>query len=86
MCRNRVTHIIFVPVIMWAMLVWLSKIPVVLVAEKFPFNVSFAVTFLHIFYYILLEPVAGVKHSACSSCFYLLIFCNCLHSLLLPFH
>lgn len=54
-------HIIFVPVIFWTFFVWLSMIPIFLLFDKYPFNVSFAITFLYIFYYILLEPVAGVN-------------------------
>lgn len=60
-CRNRVIHIIFVPVIFWTFFVWLSMIPIIVIFEQYHFNVSFAVTFLYIFYYILLEPVAGVS-------------------------
>jgi len=59
--RNRAIHIIFVPVIFWTFFVWLSMIPIILLFDKYPFNVSFAITFLYIFYYILLEPVAGVN-------------------------
>ena len=59
--RNRVIHIIFVPVIFWTFFVWLNMIPIIVIFEQYHFNVSFAVTFLYIFYYILLEPVAGVS-------------------------
>lgn len=59
--RNRFIHILFVPVIFWTFFVWLSMIPIVILFDQFPFNVSFAITFMYIFYYILLEPVAGVR-------------------------
>lgn len=51
-------HIIFVPMLFWSSMVMLAHILILL--ERFPFNISFAVTFLYIFYYLLLEPVAGV--------------------------
>ena len=54
-------HIIFVPIIFWTFFVWLSMIPIIVIFDRYSFNVSFAITFLYIFYYILLEPVAGVR-------------------------
>lgn len=65
-CRNRFVHIMCVPVIFWTLFVWLSMIPIVVLFDRIYFNVSFAVAFLYIFYYILLEPVAGV--SVCRGC------------------
>lgn len=59
--RNRSIHMVCVPVIFWSFLVWIARIPVIVVLDHFPVNVSFALTFLYIFYYALLEPVAGVK-------------------------
>ncbi len=61
-CRNRVTHIICVPIIFWSFIVWLTRIPLIVLLERFPINISFALTFLYIFYYVLLEPVAGVSN------------------------
>lgn len=58
--RNRAIHIVCVPLIFWSILVWLAKLPILILLERFPFNVSFAFTFMYIFYYLLLEPVAGV--------------------------
>lgn len=58
--RNRVVHIIFVPMLFWSFMVFVANLPVVILFEQIPFNFSFALTFLYIFYYILLEPVAGV--------------------------
>lgn len=40
-------------------MVMIAHIPVVLFMEKYPVNVSFCLTFLYIFYYVLLDPVAG---------------------------
>lgn len=39
---------------------WVAKLPIVILLDRFPFNVSFALAFVYIFYYFLLEPVAGV--------------------------
>lgn len=58
--RNRIVHTVTVPIILWTFVVGLAKIPIVVLFEVFPFNVSFTVTFLYILYYLLLEPVAGV--------------------------
>jgi len=58
--RNRLVHFVCVPLIMWTILVWLAKLPILILMERLPFNISFALTFLYIFYYLLLEPVAGV--------------------------
>ena len=60
MPRNVIIHIIFVPIILWATMMCLAKIPIIVFFDVFPFNVSFAITFSLIFYYILMEPVAGV--------------------------
>lgn len=64
----------------------LARIPVIVVFEKFPINVSFAVTFLYVFYYLLLEPVAGVLidvrciiyclGNICSICSHAYILCE----------
>ena len=55
-------HIIFVPLIFWTVFVWLAALfPIMVLFDRYTFNVSFAVTFVYIFYYILLEPIAGVK-------------------------
>ena len=58
--RNRVVHILFVPMLFWSFMVFVANLPVLIIFEQIPFNFSFAFTFLYIFYYILLEPVAGV--------------------------
>lgn len=47
--------------LIWSLMVCLAHLPVLVLMNQFPFNVSFAVTFLFIFYYLLLEPVAGVR-------------------------
>lgn len=44
-------------------MVLLAEIPVLVLFGKLPINISFAATFIYIFYYLLLEPVAGVQLS-----------------------
>lgn len=62
----------------WSMMVFTSNVPVIMVLEKIPFNFSFAIAFLYIFYYILLEPIAGVNDHFLDD--RLLIFLGCLCS------
>lgn len=59
--RNRVIHVICVPMLFWSFMVAMAKVPTLILLDQFPFNLSFAMTFVYIFYYILLEPVAGVS-------------------------
>lgn len=59
---NRAIHVVTVPIIFWSFLTCLAKIPIIVLFERFPFNISFAVTFFYILYYLLLEPVAGVHY------------------------
>lgn len=78
--RNRVVHIIFVPMLFWSFMVCIAHLPIIVLFERLPFNFSFAVTFAYIFYYILLEPVAGVIMMI------LLLILNVIYRLfLLPF-
>lgn len=60
---NRVVHIIFVPLLFWSFMVFVATLPVLMFLDQTPFNFSFAITFLYIFYYILLEPVAGAVYA-----------------------
>ena len=53
-------HILFIPMLFWSFMVFVAHLPVIILFEQFPFNFSFALSFLFIFYYLLLEPVAGV--------------------------
>jgi uncharacterized membrane protein YGL010W len=58
---NRAIHLLCVPLIFWsAMACMASKIPVLIVYDVYPINTTFIVTFLYIFYYLILEPVAAV--------------------------
>jgi len=45
----------------------MAKLPIIILFDRFPFNISFAITFFYIFYYLLLEPVAGVRYKSLSS-------------------
>lgn len=50
------------PLIFWSSLVVLASLPMIVFFDYFIVNVSFVATFACIFYYILLEPLAGVLH------------------------
>ena len=89
--RNRAVHILFVPMLFWSFMVFIAHVQMRLIFENFPFNWSFAITFLFIFYYLMLEPVAGV----CSAIIVLLFLVNifrpfllhfCSHSHILPMY
>ena len=54
-------HILFVPMLFWSFMVCVAHLPMLMFFDRFPFNFSFALAFLYIFYYLLLEPVAGVQ-------------------------
>lgn len=60
--RNRVVHIIFVPLLFWSTMAFLAFCPVLIVWNTLPINASFCVSFSLVFYYALLEPIAGVRH------------------------
>lgn len=53
---NQVIHMIFVPIIFWTALVWISQVPFIEVNSQ-RLNLAFFVALGYSIYYIILEPV-----------------------------
>ncbi|CAI2165589.1 18504_t:CDS:2 [Funneliformis geosporum] len=68
---NKIIHIVCVPLILWSFLVWAANTGPLLPYEEdslwrltpFEPNLALLVVLLYIFYYILLEPVAGALYT-----------------------
>lgn len=53
---NQIIHMIFVPIIFWTALVWISQVPFIEVNSQ-RLNLAFFVALGYSIYYIILEPV-----------------------------
>lgn len=58
--RNFLVHLLCIPILYWGFMVVLAQFPILVFLDKVHVNISFIVTFICIFYYMLLEPIAGV--------------------------
>lgn len=63
--RNILLHAISAPILYWTFMIIVGKLPLIVVFDRFFLNVSFLLTFFNIFYYMLLEPIAGVTRNIC---------------------
>ena len=46
---------------MWGTMVWLCRLPIIVLFGSLRFNIPFGIAFAYILYYILLDPIAGVS-------------------------